>query len=94
MKKILNSFFSNFASLSGQNGIFVNIHQDFTDKYLQCVCGRFYALGNVTASLDEIMLCDYPLPIMRIHMWMRAVMEYFLMMMHMILGVMTLMNSI
>lgn len=57
----IKSFKMNYTQVDGQKEVFVNIHQDFTDKYMVCMdCGRFFALGNVTTPLDGIMICDYP----------------------------------
>ena len=57
----IKSFKMNYAQVDGQKEVFVNIHQDFTDKYMVCMdCGRLFAIGNVTTPLDGIMICDYP----------------------------------
>ena len=57
----IKSFKMNYVQVDGQKEVFVNIHQDFTDKYMLCMdCGRFFALGNVTTPLNDIMICDYP----------------------------------
>lgn len=57
----LNQLAMNYRKVDGQNEVFVNVHDDFTDKYMLCMdCGRFFALGNVTTPLDDIMICDHP----------------------------------
>ena len=51
---------SNYRLVDGEVELYVNVNQDFTDMYLQCVeCGRFIPLGNVTTPLKDIMICDY-----------------------------------
>ena len=57
----LNRLATNYRQVEGQNEVFVNVNGDFTDKYMLCMdCGRYFALGNVTTPLDNIMICDYP----------------------------------
>lgn len=52
---------TNYRQVGGQDDVYVNIHQDFTDKYLLCMdCGRYVPLGNITTPLKDIMICDYP----------------------------------
>ncbi|MBR0271926.1 MAG: hypothetical protein IJQ68_08075 [Methanobrevibacter sp.] len=57
-----NQLNMNYRQLPGHDEIFLNVHDDFTDKYLLCMdCGRYVVLGNVTVPLDDVMICDYPL---------------------------------
>ncbi len=57
----INRLNMNYRQVPGQEEIFVNVHDDFTDKYVFCIdCGRYVALGNVTSPLDEVMICDHP----------------------------------
>ena len=52
---------NNYRKLGGHEDIYLNVHQDFTDKYILCMdCGRYVPLGNVTTPLRDIMICDYP----------------------------------
>ncbi|WP_407378914.1 hypothetical protein [Methanobrevibacter sp.] len=56
-----NQLNMNYRQLPGQDEIFLNVHDDFTDKYILCIdCGRYVVLGNVTVPLDDIMICDHP----------------------------------
>lgn len=53
---------TNYRKLEGHEDIYLNVHQDFTDKYVLCMdCGRYVPLGNVTTPLRDIMICDYPI---------------------------------
>ena len=57
----LNQLEMNYRKVDGQNEVFVNVHEDFTDKYMMCMdCGRYFALGDITTPLDGIMICDHP----------------------------------
>ena len=61
MEYELNRLATNYRQVEGQNEVYVNVHDDFTDKYMLCMdCGRYFALGNVTTPLDDIMICDHP----------------------------------
>ena len=52
---------TNYRQVDGQDDVYVNVHQDFTDKYVLCMdCGRYVPLGTITTPLKDIMICDYP----------------------------------
>ncbi|WP_407432864.1 hypothetical protein [Methanobrevibacter sp.] len=52
---------TNYKPVDGQDDVYVNVHQDFTDKYVLCMdCGRYVPLGTITTPLKDIMICDYP----------------------------------
>ena len=61
-QEYINNFYStNYRQLEGHEDIYLNVHQDFTDKYLLCTdCGRYVPLGDVTTPLNDVMICDYP----------------------------------
>lgn len=52
---------TNYRQVDGQDDVYVNVHQDFTDKYILCMdCGRYVPLGNVTTPLKDVMICNHP----------------------------------
>lgn len=58
---IRDYYANNYKQLEGHEDIYLNVNQDFTDKYILCMdCGRYVPLGNVTTPLKDVMICNHP----------------------------------
>lgn len=58
---IRDFYANNYRQLEGHEDIYLNVNQDFTDKYILCMdCGRYVPLGNVTTPLKDVMICNHP----------------------------------
>ena len=58
---IKDFYATNYRQLEGHEDIYLNVNQDFTDKYILCIdCGRYVPLGNVTTPLKDVMICNHP----------------------------------
>ena len=58
---IRDYYANNYKQLEGHEDIYLNVNQDFTDKYILCIdCGRYVPLGNVTTPLKDVMICNHP----------------------------------
>lgn len=58
---IKDFYATNYRQLEGHEDIYLNVNQDFTDKYILCMdCGRYVPLGNVTTPLKDVMICNHP----------------------------------
>ena len=57
---IRDYYANNYKQLEDHEDIYLNVNQDFTDKYILCMdCGRYVPLGNVTTPLKDVMICNH-----------------------------------